>query len=198
MAQDSRTVVGNISVSLDGRINGPGGENDMGWVAPHAVSDAAFDLLLDLMRTSTTVLLGRKNYQGFGSYWPGIADDESADPRSREFSRWLNDVEKIVFSRTLTEVDWSGARLATQSPPDVVAHLREQRGGDVWVMSSASLVRQLVAADEVDQLRLLLCPEISGGGDVLFDDGLPASTWRLADSVPTETGALRLTFDAQR
>ena len=60
MAPSSRTVVGNVSVSLDGRINGPGGENDMGWVAPHAVSDAAFGLLEDLMRTSTTVLLGRK------------------------------------------------------------------------------------------------------------------------------------------
>ncbi|MGW6004547.1 hypothetical protein ACWFNS_05775 [Oerskovia enterophila] len=42
MAPSSRTVVGNVSVSLDGRINGPGGEDDMGWVAPHAVSDAAF------------------------------------------------------------------------------------------------------------------------------------------------------------
>jgi dihydrofolate reductase len=198
MAQDSRTVVGNISVSLDGRINGPGGQNDMGWVAPHAVSDAAFGLLEDLMRTSSTVLLGRTNYEGFRSYWPAVADDESADPRSREFSRWLNDVEKIVFSRTLTEVDWSGARVTTQPPPDVVARLREEPGGDVWVMSSASILRQLVAAGQADRLSLLLCPEVSGGGEVLFGDGLPTSSWALTASVPTETGALRLTYDARR
>lgn len=195
MAPSSRTVVGNISVSLDGRINGPGGENDMGWVAPHAVSDAAFGLLEDLMRTSTTVLLGRKNYEGFRSYWPAVAGDESADPRSREFSRWLDDVEKIVFSRTLTEAEWSGARVTTQSPPDVVAHLQEQAGGDVWVMSSASILRQLVAAGRLDRLSLMLCPEISGGGERLFDDGLPPSSWRLTASEPTETGALRLTYD---
>src|SRR6185295_13508563 len=47
---------------------------------------------------ATTVLLGRKNYQGFGGYWPTIAGDESADPRDRAFARWLNAVEKIVFS----------------------------------------------------------------------------------------------------
>ena len=198
MVENARTVVGNISVSLDGRINGPGGDHDMGWVGKHAVSDAAFGLLLDLMRTSTTVVLGRKNYEGFGSYWPAVADDEDADPRSREFSRWLNDAEKVVVSRTLTTADWSGTRVTAEDPADVVARLREQPGGDVWVMSSASVLRRLVAAGQLDRLSLLLCPEISGGGDLLFDGGLAPSSWRLTGSDPTETGALRLTYDLER
>ncbi|MGH3587354.1 MAG: dihydrofolate reductase family protein [Pseudonocardia sp.] len=198
MTQDTRTVVGNISVSLDGRVNGPGGDNDMGWVAKHAVSDEAFENLLDLMRTSTTVLLGRSNYQGFGSYWPAVADDEDADPRSREFSRWLNDVEKIVVSRTLTEATWSGSRVVADDPADVVAGLRERSGGDVWVMSSPVLIRRLVAAGQLDRLRLLLCPEISGGGRPLFDDGLTPSSWRLTSSTPTGSGALQLELAVDR
>jgi dihydrofolate reductase len=96
-----RTVVGNISLSLDGRVTGPGGEYDMGWIVPHAITDAARDHMVAVTTVATTVLLGRKNYQGFGYYWPKIADDESADPRDRTFSRWLNAVEKIVFSSTV-------------------------------------------------------------------------------------------------
>lgn len=85
-----RHVVANISLSLDGRTTGPGGEYDTGWVAPHAVIDRSRDHLRKLTAGATTVLLGRKNYQGFSSYRPAVADDEEADPRDREFSRWLN------------------------------------------------------------------------------------------------------------
>jgi dihydrofolate reductase len=60
---------------------------------------------MKLTAGATTVLLGRKNYQGFSSYWPAVADDEEADPRDRGFSRWLNGVEKVVFSRTLAALD---------------------------------------------------------------------------------------------
>jgi dihydrofolate reductase len=100
-----RHVVANISLSLDGRTTGPGGEYDMGWIAPHAVTDGSRDHLMKLTAGATTVLLGRKNYQGFSSYWPAVADDEEADPRDRGFSRWLNGVEKVVFSRTLAALD---------------------------------------------------------------------------------------------
>src|SRR5512142_1085626 len=95
-----RTVIGNISLSLDGRVTGPGGEYDMGWIVPHAISNAARDHMIAVTSPATTALLGRKNYEGFGHYWPGVANDEAADPHDRAFSRWLNSVEKIVFSST--------------------------------------------------------------------------------------------------
>src|SRR6266702_3777402 len=96
-----RTVVGNISLSLDGRTTGPGGEYDMGWIVPHAITNGARNHLITITTPATTVLLGRKNYEGFGHYWPPVANDETADPRDRAFSKWLNSVEKIVFSSTL-------------------------------------------------------------------------------------------------
>jgi hypothetical protein len=52
-------------------------------------------------RPATTALLGRKNYQGFSSYWPAVAEDDEADPRDRSFAQRLNAVETIVFSRIL-------------------------------------------------------------------------------------------------
>ena len=69
----SRTVVGNISLSLDGRVAGPGGEHDMSSIAPHALTDGARDHMVKVTSTATTVLLGRKNYLGFASFWPAPA-----------------------------------------------------------------------------------------------------------------------------
>ncbi|MFN8079058.1 MAG: dihydrofolate reductase family protein [Kineosporiaceae bacterium] len=102
----NRQVIANIMLSLDGRTTGPGGPFDMGWIVPHAITDQARDSLL-AMTSGTTALLGRVNYQGFGGYWPPVADDGGADPRDRRFASWLNEVEKVVFSTTR-----AGPRLA--------------------------------------------------------------------------------------
>jgi dihydrofolate reductase len=88
--------VGNIALSLDGRIAGPGGHADMGWVVAHALSDESRDHLASLHAGATTALLGRRNFEGFRSYWPAVARDEQAEPRDRAFARWLDDVEKVV------------------------------------------------------------------------------------------------------
>jgi dihydrofolate reductase len=193
-----RRVVGNISLSIDGRVTGPGGDLDMGWVARHAMTDAAREHMVRQTDTATTVLLGRKNYEGFGGYWPAVATDESADPRDRTLARWLDSVEKVVFSTTLTSVDWTNSRLADAEPADVVRELRKADGGDIIVQNSVSLIRQLLAADEIDRLTLTFCPEIVGGGTRLFEDGLPATSWTLTDLATADTGAMCLYYDRLR
>jgi dihydrofolate reductase len=191
----NRTVVGNISLSLDGRVNGPGGDYDMGWIAPHAVAPGALAHMIRVTSPATTALLGRKNYQGFGGYWPTVADDETAPAESREFSRWLNQVEKVVFSSTLDEVAWENSRLATADPVATVKELRQEEGGDIIVLASASVIRALLAAGELDRLSVTLCPELVAGGVALFDETTAASSWTLTDSTPTDSGALCLLYD---
>ena len=193
-----RTVVGNIVLSLDGRVNGPGGEYDMGWIVPHAITDASRDHMVSVTSPATTVLLGRKNYQGFGSYWPTVANDESADPRDRAFSKWLNSVEKIVFSSTLKDATWENSRIVDTEPAAVIRDLQQQDGGDIIVLASGSIIKQLLRADALDRLSITLCPEISGGGARLFEDDLPSSSWTLRQSTVTESGALCLHYDRVR
>ncbi|GIG66970.1 dihydrofolate reductase family protein [Phytomonospora endophytica] len=193
----SRTVTANLTLSLDGRVAGPNGDFDMGWIVPHAVTPGAQDHMIRVTRPATTALLGRKNYQGFSGYWPSVAEDLAADPRSREFSRWLNEVEKVVFSTTLDNTDWSNSRVTAEDPAAVVAGLREQPGGDIVVLASMSVIRRLLEAGEVDRLSVTLCPEIVGGGTRLFGDGIQAS-WTLAESHPTESGAICLVYEPKR
>ena len=119
------------------------------------------------------MLLGKNNYLGFGSYWPKVADDGSADPRDRAFSKWLNSVEKIVFSSTLKEAAWENSRIVVADPAAVVEELQKQSGGDIIVLASSSIIRSFLQADKLDCLSITLCPEVAGGGARLFDDGLP-------------------------
>lgn len=194
----TRKVTANITLSLDGRVNGAGGDYDMSWIVPHAITEASRDHMIRVTSPATTALLGRKNFEGFGGFWPAVADDENASPQDRAFSRWLNDVDKVVFSTTLTEAPWQNSRFVDSDPADVAKQLRAEDGGDIIVLASVSVIKALLAADEVDQLSITLAPELVGGGARLFEDGLPASSWRLADSTPTESGAVCLLFDRVR
>lgn len=192
-----RRVVANITLSLDGRVNGAGGEYDMSWIVPHALTDTARDHMIRVTSPATTALLGRKNYQGFNGFWPTVADNPEADPRDRAFSNWLNKVEKVVFSTTLdpSSPDWQGTRIVNASPADEVRKLRIEEGGDIIVLSSTSIIQALLAADELDRLSITLCPAVVGGGARLFEDGLPSTTWSLTDLSTADSGAICLLYD---
>ena len=194
----TRTVIANISLSLDGRTSGPSGEYDMGWIVPHAVTNASRDHMIKVTRLATTVLLGRKNYEGFGAYWPSVADNEEADARDRAFAKWLNAVEKIVFSSTQKEAVWENSRIVNKDPVEVLSKLQQEDGGDIIVLASSSVIKRLLKADALDCLSIILCPEIAGGGARLFDDGMPASSWMLRESTVTESGAICLIYDRAR
>lgn len=189
-----RKVVANIALSLDGRVAGPGGDYDMGFIVPHALTEGARAHMVAVTGTATTALLGRKNYEGFGSFWPTVVDDDNADPKDRTFARWLNSVEKVVFSHSLTQVDWDNSRLANADLATVVKQLREEKGGDIIVLASSSVIRQLLEADEVDRLSVTLCPELVGAGARLFPDG-PAASWSLSTADTTDSGAICLRYD---
>ena len=193
-----RIVTGNIALSLDGRVTGPGGEYDMGWIVPHALTDESRAHLLKITSTASTALLGRKNYQGFAGFWPAVAGDEGADPRDRAFARWLNEAEKVVVSRTLTEASWPGSRVVADDPAEVVRRLRKEEGGDIVVLASGSIIRGLLEAGELDRLSITLCPELVGAGARLFGDGPAGSSWSLTKVTPAGSGALCLLYDLIR
>jgi dihydrofolate reductase len=197
MTTSPRRVVANIAISMDGCYQGPGGPTDMGWLMPYAVSDVARDHLTELWRPATTALLGRTNAEGFFGYWPTVADDESADPRDRAYGAWMRDTEKVVLSTTLQEAPWSNTRIYAEPAAQVVERLRAQAGGDIVVFSSASVIKELLAADQVDRLSFTVFPEILGGGARLFEDGLPASTWTLAHATAGDHGVLSVAYERE-
>jgi dihydrofolate reductase len=190
-------VVGNVTMSLDGRTNGRGGSEDMSWVWPHNITDQARDALVE-MTSGTTVLFGRRNYLGFAAFWSPLAVDPEAEPRFRKFAEWLENVNKVVFSTTLGTAPWRNSRVAEAGPVETVRSLRATSSGDVWVLNSASIIRQLLDADELDRLVINLAPALAGGGEPLFANGMPASSWSLAKTTESDSGAIRLYYDRTR
>jgi dihydrofolate reductase len=187
----TRTVSANITLSLDGFVAGPG--DDMSWLIETALHEQCAAGFAGYWRGVDTVLLGRTNYEGFHGFWPAVADDPAADARSRDFSRWFDDVEKVVFSRTLETAPWVNSRVSRELESEVRA-LRGTPGRTVAVFSSASLIRALLAADLLDELRITRVPAILGEGRPFLEGSLPRSTWS-AESVQTiPTGAVVTTL----
>jgi dihydrofolate reductase len=193
-----RRVVTNMSLSLDGRYAGPDDPNDMSWVMPYAVTDVARDHLTSLWEPATTALLGRVNAEGFLGFWPTVIGMDGADPRDAGFATWLVETDKVVLSSTLEVAPWERTTIVDEPAAAVVADLRASAGGDILVLSSASVIKALLAADEVDRLAFTVFPVFLGGGPRLFDDGLPPGRWALANQTAGQHGTLALAYDRLR
>ncbi|MGW0915322.1 dihydrofolate reductase family protein [Streptomyces sp. NPDC002784] len=193
-----RRVTANLALSLDGRYNGPGGAGDFGAFIPYVTTEVARNHLARIWENATTALLGRINAEGFLGYWPSVAADENADPRDRGYAKWLVDTEKVVLSTTLAEAPWDHSRVVNAPAAHVVADLRATGEGDILVNSSASVIKALLSADLLDRLYLLILPEILGGGQRLFDDGLPSSKWKLTHQETGDLGEIAMVYDRVR
>jgi dihydrofolate reductase len=193
-----RKVTANLAITLDGRYHGPGGPADFGTFVPYVTSDLARDHMTRVWETATTALLGRVNAEGFMGFWPTVAGDENADPRDRGYAKWLVSTEKVVLSTTLSEAPWERTRVVNAPVADVVADLKATGEGDILVNSSPSVIKALLSADLVDRLYLMILPEIVGGGERLFEDGLPASRWTLTRHETGEQGEVAAIYDRVR
>ena len=194
----TRRIVTNMSLSLDGRYAAPDNPVDMRWVMPYAITDVARDHLTKLWEPATTALLGRVNAEGFLGFWPTVIGMEGADPRDEGFAKWLVDADKVVLSSTLREAPWERTTVVDKPTAEVAAELKATDGGDILVLSSASVIKALLAADLVDRLALNVFPVFLGGGPRLFDDGLPSAQWSLTSQTAGEHGTLALVYDRAR
>ncbi|GAB3551296.1 dihydrofolate reductase [Actinopolyspora lacussalsi] len=169
----SRRIVAWAGLSLDGYTSGPDGPAGDSWPHEQAVHPQTAEYFEGIWRGADTILLGRTNYEGFHSVWPGITRDEKTDPRTRELGRWLDTTEKVVVSRTLTEARWENSRIVRDLASEV-EELRDQPGRDILVANSASVIAELLRLDLIDDLRLFVIPVLVGGGLRLFPDGVNA------------------------
>jgi dihydrofolate reductase len=193
-----RRVTANLALTLDGRYHGPGGPADFGAFVPYVTSDVARNHMTRVWETATTALLGRVNAEGFMGFWPSVAGDENADPRDRGYAKWLVNTEKVVLSTTLTEAPWERTRVVNAPAADVVTGIKAAGAGDILVNSSPSVIKALLSAGLIDRLYLMVVPEIVGGGERLFEDGLPASTWTLTRHETGELGEIAVVYDRRR
>lgn len=104
----------------------------------------------------------------------------------------------MVLSATLGDTPWERTTVVDKPTAEVVADLKATEGGDILVLSSASVTKAMLAVDVVDRLAITIFPVSLGGGPRLFDDGLPTGQWTLISQAEGEHGTVALVYDRVR
>ena len=168
-------------ITLDGVMQAPGGLEEGfeygGWSAPYFYeADQAAGEFTEKHMKSADLLLGRKTFDIFASYWPEHAD------------MWpgINDVTKYVMSNTVTKSDWKNTVFINGLAD--IKKLKNSEGSDIQVHGSGELTQLLLKNDLVDELWLKTFPVILGTGKRLFGEGTIPVALTLTDSFVSPNG----------
>jgi dihydrofolate reductase len=174
-------------MSLDGVIQAPGGPKEDnadgftygGWTVPLS-DESTGKIMLEQMKEPSALLLGRKTFENWASYWPQHAD------------MWpgINEATKYVVSNTLTSSDWSNSVFIKGDVINEIKKLKEEDGPDIKVWGSANLIQTLLKNDLVDELWLKIFPVTLGTGKRLFGEGAIPAAFKLTYSNITPTGVI--------
>jgi dihydrofolate reductase len=169
-------------VTLDGVVEAP-----EKWVMP---DDAMFEQQTADYAGSDALLLGRRTYEVFAASWPQRGSDvANAD--------WMNNTRKYVASTTLESPEWQNTTVLEGDPSEAVARLKQEAGGTITLNGSAALLRSLLQAELVDELRLFLHPVVLGSGQRLFGDGEGLGVLKLGECHAYDNGVVSLTYQPE-
>ncbi len=154
-----RKIIAGINMTLDGFCD------HTAMIADDELHQHYNELLL----SGDTLLYGRVTYQLMESYWPTIVKNPTGNKTEDEFAIIIDNISKIVFSRSLKNVDWKNARLARGGLKEEVLELRQQPGKDILV-GSRSLIAALMNLNLIDEFQLCVHPVILGKGLPLFEN----------------------------
>jgi dihydrofolate reductase len=180
-----------LNMSLDGFVEtsdhrvdwSSGGDELLSWFADRA-------------RGLDASLYGRRLYETMSAYWPSADKDPAVTEAGREFQRqWLR-IPKIVFSTSLTSVDWN-SRLVRGDVGDELARLREELDGDFEV-AGATLASEFVRRGLVDRYELVVHPVILGSGTPYLPPLDTRIALRLTDTRTFASGVTYRGYDVAR
>jgi dihydrofolate reductase len=179
-------VISTLFISADGIA-----EIDPAWHFPYFDENMGRAVGEDY-ETSDVLLLGRVTYDSFAGAWP---DRELAGGEDASFAAQLGDTRKVVVSRQPLEFTWRRSELIDGELTDAVAALKaDPNTRGILIPGSISVVQQLLAANLVDELRLLIHPVAARSGRKLFDDGDVPYHLTLVESEVFPTGVIRVVY----
>ena len=156
-----RKLTFGMNVSLDGFITAPG--DDLGWSVP---SDELFAWWSDRVGTTVLALYGRRLWETMSSYWPTADQQPGATAQDVEFARRWRDMPKVVFSSTISAVDWN-TRLFTGDAVAEITRLKAEDDGSIDI-GGATLAAAAMRAGLIDEYVLATAPVLVGGGTPFF------------------------------
>jgi dihydrofolate reductase len=180
-----RTVASFIIISLDGFYEDATGTFD--W----AIVDEEFrQFAIRQLDESETLGFGRATYEHMAAWWP----TDQAVANDLDIATRMNTMPKLVFSTTLEHADWSATTVVAGEATEQIEAIRSAQGGDLLIIGSAHLTARLVAADVLDELRIMVSPIVLGRGHSLFEELGDRIALTLSDVVKFDSGNVLLTY----
>lgn len=149
-------------ISLDGFFAGPNGEID--WF----IHDFEVDKFVHEGGVADTLLMGRLTYQMFEKFWPSVLKDPYASKDMLNTAQELNDMTKIVFSKSLDELTWENSELIKENPLKKVKELKAGKGTAIMIFGSGTIVQELANEGLIDEYIFIVTPVVLGEGKLLF------------------------------
>lgn len=146
-------------ISADGLFEGQ--DNDISW---HIVDEEVNEFIIEQMKTTDTILFGRKTFEVMENFWPTKEAFDIYPTVATYMSRYL----KLVFSTTRNCSSWNNTKFVSGNAPEVIKKLKYNIGKDLFIFGSADLCKTLIEYNLVDEFRLMVNPIILGNGKPLF------------------------------
>ncbi|MPM69414.1 putative protein YyaP [bioreactor metagenome] len=181
ISNETRKIVLDLAVSLDGFIEGINGETD--W----CIMDGDMDFT-KFLNSIDTILYGRKSYDLWGKYIP----NNKSSHIEKEIWELVHDKKKYVFSKTLTNID--NGIVVNDNIVEEMNKLKEEPGKDIWLYGGASLITTFMNLGLVDEYRLSIHPVILGSGKYLFTDINKRQDLKLVDIRKFSSGVVQLCY----
>lgn len=150
----------------------------------------------EILRRADVMLYGRVTYQEFSEFWPRAKP--TPDGFDSEIIGQLNGYRKIVFSKTTIDTPWKPVEVIQEDPVAAVTKMKREKGKDMVVVGSGTLVSSLVRNDLVDEYRLRIRPIILGAGRPLFHDEKKRHSLKLISSQAFDNGVVALHYEPAR
>lgn len=148
----------------------------------------------ELLRNAGTLLYGRTTYQLMESYWPAIVKNPTGNKPADEFAVLIDNVSKIVFSRTLKNVGWKNTKLKKEVIKEEILELKQQAGKNIFA-GSPGLIVALTQLDLIDEYQLCVHPVILGNGLPLFKNIKDRINLKLINTKIFGSGAVALYYE---
>jgi dihydrofolate reductase len=179
-------------ISLDGVIQAPGGSGEDtsggfaygGWIASYS-DEVGGTLLRRQMNMPFDLLVGRKTFEIWASFWPQHADEWPG----------VNIATKYVASNTMTSSEWKPSVFLNGDVAKKVAKIKQQPGPDLHVWGSSNLLQTLIRHDLVDMFWLMIYPITLGAGKRLFADGTIPAAFKVTESTVTASGVIVVNYE---
>ena len=147
----------------------------------------------ELLSEGDAILYGRITYQLMG-YWQPLVKNPTGEKTMDDFAVAIDKIPKIVFSRTLKNVEWESAKLANRTVEEEVLELRQQPGKDIFI-GSRSLIIHLMKLNLIDEFQLCVHPVIAGNGLPLFENMSDRTILKLIKTKIFSSGAVTLYYE---